>query len=235
MELDPAESHHLLRVMRAQPGQRVRVFGQGREFEGILERAAGQRAQIRLGSELTSPPLPAFRMRFLLPWLKGGRTESVLQKLTELGAAEFIVYRARRDVAHLEASKLERLQRNVVEACKQCERADCPPVSLGGNLADTVAASGLPPERCLVLAERSPSVVHLSTALVELTQAGLTGSPGACGELLIASGPEGGFHPDELAQAAPVATLVSLGPRILRAETAPVAAAAVALSAGGDL
>lgn len=239
VDLGDEESHHLLRVMRARVGHELRVFAAGREFEAVLHEVHGRRATVLLGREITPPAGPAFRMTFVLPWLKGGRTESVIQKLTELGAAGFVVFAARREVARPDADKLDRLMRTAVEACKQCERADPPTVELAGGLAEGLEFRDVTRERRLVLAEREPSGLLLSRALSRLTDERSAGEPGdgvfAGGDVLIASGPEGGFHPDELAAVDNLALRVSLGPRILRAETAPVAAAAVILAAGGDL
>lgn len=240
IELGEDESHHLLRVMRARTGQPLRVFSAGREFAAVLDHVNGRRAVARLESEITPPPPPAFHMTFALPWLKGGRTEILIQKLTELGAASFVIFAARREVARPEASKLDRLGRTAVEACKQCERADPPAVTLAAGLREALEAFPCGPERRLVLAERRhPEGRLLSQALAALADpaapVSAADAPGARGRLLVASGPEGGFHPEEMALAESLATPVSLGPRILRAETAPLAAAAAILAAGGDL
>ncbi len=239
IDLGDEESHHLLRVMRARVGHELRVFAAGREFEAVLHEVRDRRATVLLGRQITPPARPVFRMTFVLPWLKGGRTESVIQKLTELGAAGFVVFAARREVARPDVDKLDRLMRTAVEACKQCERADPPSVELAGGLAEGLGCRDVTRERRLVLAEREPSGMLLSQALSRLTAGRSPGEPGGGigqgGDVLIASGPEGGFHPDELTAVDGLALRVSLGPRILRAETAPVAAAAVILAAGGDL
>lgn len=236
VELGEEESHHLLRVMRARVGHELRVFGDGKEYEAVLKAVNGRRAAVLLGKEVIPPPAPAFEMTFVLPWLKGGRTETVIQKLTELGAAGFIVFAARREVARPEADKLDRLRRTAVEACKQCERADPPTVELAGGLAEGLSMREVPRERRLVLAERDPAGLLLSQALLRLKEGDSSaGESDSRGKVLVGSGPEGGFHPDELVRADDLAVRVSLGPRILRAETAPVAAAAVILAAGRDL
>lgn len=236
--LDAAESHHLAKVMRASAGDTVRVFFDGLEFEAVLERADARGCVARLGAPVTPPAPPRLRAVYALPWLKAGRTEEIARHLTELGAAGFVAYAARRAVAKGDADRMAKLARAAMEACKQCERADTPTVAMAPSLAAALvmagagAITGARAGRGLVLAERTDGdeTPRLSVALAAIAASG--GPP----FLVIASGPEGGFHPDELAEAvAGGAMAVSLGPRILRAETAPLAAAAAVLAAGGDL
>ena len=84
--LDREESHHLLKVMRVRPGQAVRVFGAGREYEAVLTGTQDGKAVVELRREIPVLTPPLLRLVFALPWLKGGKTEYMVQKLTELGA-----------------------------------------------------------------------------------------------------------------------------------------------------
>jgi 16S rRNA (uracil1498-N3)-methyltransferase len=234
--LDADESHHLLRVMRVRAGQTIRVFGGGCEYEAAVETCDAEAARLKLIGRIQSPALPAIALSVAIPWLKGGRTESVVRKLTELGTAELIVYRTRRDVARLSSRQMLRLQRVAVEACKQCGRAEVPGLAECDDLADAVVRVDVDPHRCLVLYEGEQQLT-LSAALRRIATSRERGTdvPRLEGPLLLASGPEGGFDHGELAAVDNRAVPVSLGKRILRADTAPIAAAAVAMSMAGEI
>lgn len=236
--LDEAESHHLLRVMRACVGDRIRLFSGGREFEGTLERIESGRAVVRLSAELPVLPLPRLRLSVAVPAIKGGGTELVTRRLTELGVAQIIAFATCREVSRLGSDKVAKLARVAVEACKQCGRADVPAITWSPSLLAAIESSRLPAGHCLVLYERE-SALRLSTALRQVIADETAGPrPEATAHsvcLLVASGPEGGFAPEEIAAVEACATCVTLGPRILRADTAPIAAAAIALAATGDM
>ena len=227
VSLDRAESHHLVRVMRAGDGSRLRVFGGGREFEAVLRRADPAGAGVELLEERPALQPPRMRCSAAIPWLKSGNTDFLVEKLCELGVAGIVVFRSRREVAHGDEARLAKLGRTALEACKQCGRADVPPVTGADSLQAAVAVSGVPASRALVMYEQSTGTL-LSCAVTR------AGDP-AVSPWLLASGPEGGFHADEIAAVADSATVVTLGPRILRAETAPLAAVSAMLALGGDL
>lgn len=227
--LENEEAHHLVKVMRARPGQSVRIFHAGRECTAVFVGTEGRAALLEVGRPVHPPAPPSVNLAFGLPWIKGGRTESVLQKLTELGASAFTIFHARREVVKGNDGKLDRLRRVVLEACKQSERADVPTINEQKSLDEVIIQSALPLERVFLLHERHGQQL-LSDAVRRLTTA-TTDAP----SVLVLSGPEGGFDPLEVSSVEGKAQLVSLGPRILRAETAPVAAAAVILSAFGDI
>jgi len=166
-------------------------------------------------------------MHFALPWIKGGKTEFLVQKLTELGAAGVMVYHARREVARGDDSKIERLARVAIEACKQCERVDVPQISSAASLEAAVRRyeQQVPGGFKWLLHERQGQRL-LSQAFAAAAQ--------PIASVFIASGPEGGFHPEEIEPVADAMEFISLGPRILRAETAPLAAAAAVLALSGN-
>ncbi len=228
VELDADESRHLLKVMRAIVGDPLIVFGRGGNFHATLhEKISSSRALISVSDPIDGPPPPSIQVTLLVPWIKGGKTEWVIQKLTELGAANIVVFQATREVARGDADKLHRLRRVAIEACKQSERSDVPSVILAGTLTEAVAACGdIPPEARFILHERIQGQ-RLSQAVRDLL------TPNR--PIMLASGPEGGWDPDEIAAVGEGATLVSLGPRILRAETAPIASMAALLALAGDL
>ncbi|MCX7019139.1 MAG: RsmE family RNA methyltransferase [Candidatus Sumerlaeota bacterium] len=237
-QLDARESRHLLRVMRAAPGSRIRVFGGGREFDAVVAGASSGLALVEILAERPAIPAPRISMSFLVPMLKGGRTQTVIQKLTELGAAAVTVFSSAREVADVGGDKIGRFRRIALEACKQCGRCDPPRVTIEGTVVSAVDESIIPVNRRIVLHEGEQTMLLTSV----LEKAGidrqlLNAEKRAVGgvSVLVVSGPEGGFSPEEIGALRGKAVFVTLGPRILRADTAPVAAAAVILAAAGEM
>jgi 16S rRNA (uracil1498-N3)-methyltransferase len=210
VELPEHAAHHAREVLRLRAGAEVHVFdGAGHEWHAVLARAES--------------PL---RLVLAMAALKGDRMELVLQKATELGVAEiWPVVTFRTDAAArpaLEGSRAERWERVASGAAEQCGRARVPQVAATTTLRGLIER---PFEgRRVALLETSGHAPLASLALDST-------SP-----LLLLVGPAGGFEPgeaEELRAAGFVAA--SLGPRILRAETAAVAAVAIAQSRWGDL
>lgn len=227
--LDDNESHHLLRVMRAVPGTQVRVFAGGMEFRGRLLGRSGTLAEISLESPVDVPPPLRVALTFAVPWIRGGKIENVVQKLTELGACRIIAYHAAREVSKGDHNKLEKLSRTALEACKQCERAEVPLLLSAESVVAALESQALPRDNVFFMHERSNEPL-LSAALK--TYVTTNPSPGM---LMFVSGPEGGFDSKEVEALQQFATPASLGPRILRAETAPITAAVVAMVAIGEI
>ena len=146
-----------------------------------------------------------------VPLPKGDRAQFLVEKLTELGATSFVPLRTRRSVVHPRETRLDKLQRSVIEASKQCGRNVLLQV---GPLTDW---------------ERYCRGENLP-ALRLLAHPGGSAPPGrGASDVALAVGPEGGFTDDEVALAEAAGwQLVGLGPRILRAETAAITAMAVA-------
>lgn len=228
IELTADESGHLIKSMRGTVGDQVIVFGAGRQFEAEVVAIAGKtRAVVRINDELPATSPPSITLTVLMPWIKGGKTELVVQKLTELGVARMIVFQARREVARGDEGKVERLRRISLEACKQCERTDLPAVEQGGTLPQALELCGeVPVSNRFLLHERLDGN-RIST----ISSQALASNPAA----VIAVGPEGGWHPEELDAVKDIMTPVSLGPRILRAETAPIVAVAALLAISGNI
>lgn len=211
--LDGPEARHLAVVCRLRPGDAVCLFnGDGREYPAIVT-AAGRR-DVEL--EVTGVEAPQRELRFRLevaaPLPKGDRAQFLIEKLTELGVTTFVPLRTRRSVVAAGEHKLEKLQRYVIEASKQCGR--------------NVLMSLETPVEWDVFCRRAN--------LPELRILGHPGSdevPGkpsftAGRDVVVAVGPEGGFTEEELALAISQSWVpVSLGPRMLRVETAALALA----------
>lgn len=219
--LDETESRHASEVLRLRPGDLLSVFnGQGQEIHARLAEQGKRRSLLTAESIHSSPP-PS-RPLLLAPAIpKGKHMDFVLQKATELGVTAIFPLLTERTVVRLDpseaADKQDKWQRLVIEACKQCGQNHLPKVHLPQSFAAFLAA--LPPSDLRLLAALTPDARPLHALLPP--------APPASALLLI--GPEGDFSPAELAAArAAHFQSLSLGPLILRAETAAIAALALA-------
>jgi 16S rRNA (uracil1498-N3)-methyltransferase len=213
VEVAGEDGHHLARVLRLRAGETVTVADGGGSWRPYRVAEVRQAGIVRL--EATGPPdreparEPNLAVAFALT--KGEKPELVVQKLTELGVERIVPVVAERSVARPDAARaastLERWSRIAREAARQCRRATLPVVEPLALLPDLAGHHGL------VVAERGGAA------------AGDLGSPPG-GEILVVVGPEGGLSDDEVKALAPWARL-DLGPHILRAETAALAAAAL--------
>ena len=220
-------AHHAREVLRLRPGASVRVFdGRGSEFAAVLDEVSRRTVSARLaGPVAPRPESPLFLVLAMSP-LKGDRMELVLQKATELGVAEIRpVLSIRTDAAArpaLHGSRDERWHRVVSGAAEQCGRAVVPRVAAAETLPALIAGP----------------FEGLRVALLETPgHAPLTSLPAPAGSpLLLLVGPAGGFEATEVAALHGAGFLsASLGPRILRAETAAISTIAIAQALWGDL
>jgi 16S rRNA (uracil1498-N3)-methyltransferase len=211
--LSGPEAHHLLHVMRARLGESVTLFdGQGEECEARIERLGRSDVQLAIVSRQAFDRESAIEFVLGVALPKGDRQAFLVEKAVELGVASLVPLITERGVAEPVDKALERLRRQVIEASKQC----------GRNRLMTIAAPQAWPE---FVASPAADTQRLLAHFVP-TARPLSEMPVAT-RYLAAIGPEGGFTPAE-AELALVAgwAPVSLGPRILRVETAALAIAA---------
>jgi 16S rRNA (uracil1498-N3)-methyltransferase len=220
-------AHHAREVLRLRSGAPVRVFdGQGAEFEAELDEVSRRVVSARLGAAVTPRPESPLRLVLAVSPLKGDRMELVVQKATELGvSAIWPVVTFRTDAAArpaLKGSRGERWERVAAGASEQCGRAVVPEVAETTTLGEMVARAF--DGRRVALLE-TPGHAPLASLSVDPSRG-----------LLLLVGPAGGFEPAEAGALREAGfTPASLGPRILRAETAAVAAVAIAAALWGDL
>jgi 16S rRNA (uracil1498-N3)-methyltransferase len=206
---------HLARVLRATPGQIFDVVANGFLRRATVVNVSEQEVTFALGEELeTDAALP---VHLLLAIIKFDHYEWGIEKLTELGAARItpvIARRTEKHLAHAAAKRADRWRRIALEAAKQSRRSDLPQLDDPLPLKQALAQTSAPIKLLLAETEQENS---LATALKDVTS-----------EIALAIGPEGGWTSDEM-------TLfsenrwrhVTLGPRILRAETAAIAALSI--------
>jgi 16S rRNA (uracil1498-N3)-methyltransferase len=203
------EAHHLAVVCRVRAGDRVILFnGDGRQYPARVTEA-GKRG-VRLEVEAVEEPSRelGFRLEVAAPLPRGDRGQFLVEKLTELGATDFVPLRTERSVVH--PKEVDKLRRHVIEASKQCGRNVLMRVAPVIDWAHYVAREGAPALRLLA----HPGGENMGSYRGE--------------DVVCAVGPEGGFADDEVALARQAGwRLVGLGNRILRVETAALAMAVV--------
>jgi 16S rRNA (uracil1498-N3)-methyltransferase len=220
--LEGNQAAHLIRVLRAQPGMEFDVVAGGRVWHSVVAGITGDSVRFNLVAEVEADP--ALPVTLLLSVFKFDRMEWAIEKATELGAACILPVIARRSEKHLAqaaAGRVERWRRLALEASKQARRSDV--LRIEDPLPLKTAVQGDAQAVRLVLAEQERSTT-LHHALSEALDAAGDDVPA----IRMAVGPEGGWAAEEEAlfdteNWKPV----SLGPRILRAETAAITAMAV--------
>ncbi len=216
------QAHYLANVMRARSGDAVAVFnGRDGEWFGRIEALAKGRATITLARPLREQaPEPDVWLAFAP--LKGPRIDMVVEKATELGVAALWPVFTR----HTVVSRVndDRLRAHAVEAAEQCERLSVPELMESTTLERALAT--WPAGRQLVVMDETGTGAPIAEALPGLSD----------GPVAFLAGPEGGFAKSELdgLRRLPFVTFIGLGPRILRADTAALAALACWQAWRGD-
>lgn len=217
---------HVSRVLRLRAGDAVTLFnGDGWEHPGVIAALRGDRVEVDLQARTPGLPDPPVAVTLLQGIARAERMDLVIQKATELGVVRILPILAERSVVRLDerqaARKLGHWRAIAVAACEQCGRSRLPVIEEPCGLAAAMAAVATVGQR-LVLAPGATDAL-----------AGLSADAGGVALLV---GPEGGLTDAEESLAAAAGFLRrSLGPRILRTETAAIAAIAVLQASVGDL
>lgn len=215
LDLDGDEAAHLSRVLRLREGDGVEVFdGAGASASARIE-SAGRRGVRLLVGETRMSPAPAFEGILVQALPKGEKKDFIVQKAVELGLARLVFVESERSVARLDAEggarRAERWSRIAVGAAKQCRRDRLPVLSAAPDVPAAVAAL---PAGVRILCEVHPGARPLRGILREAAAAGVR-------SVTVFVGPEGGFAPGEVdCILGAGAAVASLGPNVLRAETA---------------
>lgn len=232
--LDGDQAHYLTRVLRLGAGDPVRVFnGRDGELNARIAGSTKATATLDLGErEREQAATPDLWLLFAP--LKKARTDFVVEKAVELGAAEIRPVLTERTDA--ETVRVDRLQRIAVEAAEQTERLDVPPVREAEKLAAVL--SNWDARRLLIFADEAGDDLGRpwggdagrAASILDVLQS-IADGPAA-----VLVGPEGGFSPAERARLRSLTSVrpVGLGPRILRAETAAVATLSLWQAVRGD-
>lgn len=222
LTLPERPARHWVQVLRAKPGQPVRLFAaQGLEWQAELARVTKHEVQVRLLHAVASLPVPRLTLTLAQGIARGERMDFIVQKAVELGVSHIVpLLTEQSTVRYPDAlraqSRHQHWQEVILSACEQSGRADIPGLSLPQPLATWLGS--VPPGLYL-----QPNAEH--------TLAQLAPSLAPC--LLV--GPEGGLSPAELDAAQRHGWIgLRLGPRVLRTETAGLAALAAIQTLWGD-
>jgi 16S rRNA (uracil1498-N3)-methyltransferase len=222
------EAHHLIHVMRGATGTRVVLFdGRGCEFLAEIDRIERGKVHLSiLAHHEVDRELP-FSLTVAVALPKGDRQKWLVEKAVELGVARLVPLKTSRSVAQPVQQAVVRLERTVIEASKQCGRNWLMEISEPQSWPDFVTNTQEMPARLLA----HPGDRSRPSGLAD----GLRGPSDktVADPVVLAVGPEGGFTAEEVALAVAAGwTLVDLGPRILRVETAAILLAAMVTGLG---
>jgi 16S rRNA (uracil1498-N3)-methyltransferase len=223
VKLDPQQTNYLVNVLRLGVGALILLFnGRDGEFSASLATSSRKAATLAVGAQTRAQETPP-DVDYLFAPLKNARLDYMAQKAVEMGARRLRPLITR----HTQVSRvnLERLEANAIEACEQCGVIWVPEIAPVETLTELLKRWS--PKRLLIFCDEE---AEQASPLDTLAAARADGGVG----LLI--GPEGGFGDDERAAilSAPRVLRLSLGPRILRADTAAVAALALIQATLGD-
>lgn len=230
VKLDSKESHHAAKVMRLALGSPVIVVdGVGTAWRGAIAKLTGRKGvEIRLHSEIRNFGEPTALITLASGLSTGYKFDTVVEKGTELGVKRFVPVitsksKVKFDDSKRAKSRKTRLEKVALAAIKQCRRSYRPEISLPINLSGFLDETD--PESLNLIFHPCESARPLAEMLGESAR-----------RISILIGPEAGFSPDEFEAAQQVGYVaVSMGPRILRTETAGPAAVALVMNALGEL
>ncbi len=220
--LTEGEFRHAKNVLRLAAGDEVTLLdGTGKAYTAIVSRVEKSRMLLHVTGEQTQDTEPMSAMCLIVGLLKGDKTELVVQKATELGAEKVVIFSSAYCSAYMNENKLERLKRVSQEAAKQCRRTRAPEIVYREHLKGALE-EGMPYESKLFACE-----------FLKENGAPMSEIKGSCALVV---GSEGGFSEEEFSMAREMGYRgVSLGKRILRAETAAIAMLSVAAYFLGEL
>ena len=235
--LDKSQAHYLRNVLRLKPGDGVLAFnGADGEWQATL--SDGKRAALHI-AEQTRPQTKPMDLHYMFAPLKHERLDYMVQKAVEMGASRLQPVLTRH--TQVKRVNLERMRANAIEAAEQCGVLSIPEIAEPVTFGRALAARK--PDRLLVFCDEAAEVKDPVAALADVREAPsamlpltMASASGGAQPLALLIGPEGGFAEEERAALLKLTNVVrlSLGPRILRADTAAVAALALLQSVVGD-
>ena len=221
---------HMARVLRLKEGSEVKLIDDnGRQYCGVIQEVGARSLTVGITSNRqAAEEEQGLRITLIQGLPKGEKLDLILQKCTELGVTEVVTFDAARSVVKLRgersAGRLERCEKIVQEAARQSGRSSAPKVRIGGNL-DAVLREAQATVKLLLWEGEQITRLRESFAAFQ--------SPGS---VAVVVGPEGGLDPGEVALALACGFIpVSLGPRILRTETAGLAMVSILQYHWGDM
>jgi len=224
--LSGSAAGHLTRVLRLRPGATLTLFnGQGGEYAASIERVQGSKVTVALGEHRALERESPFPLTLAQGVSRGERMDLVVQKATELGASRLVPVLTERSIVRLDEERSDRKSSHwraiAIAACEQCGRNRLPEVTLPARLGEFLRGSPADDTRLLLSPEATRRIEDVPRPLRGAT---------------VLIGPEGGLTEDEQQNALAKGFLaVRLGPRVLRTETAAIAALTLLQREFGDL
>ena len=224
VELEPGASQHIARALRLSAGDALVLFnGDGLEYPSQLEIVERKRVSARVGEHRSGVAESPLTIHLGIAISRGERMDLVIQKATELGVSRITPLFTERTEVRLEGDragkKLRHWRQITISACEQCGRNQLPDIDSPSALQDWLG--GTHAERKYVLHHRADDAP--STAEKPVSVAMLVGPEGGLSSAEIAAAEQSGYQP------------LALGPRVLRTETAPLAAIAILQARWGDM
>ena len=217
-------NHYVVRVLRLRPSDRIKLFNNSEgEFLGTIVSIEKDGISVSVDQQIRTPSEDSVRFHIVLSITKGERMDYAIQKSVELGVTSITpLYSQFSEVkikseSHLE-NRLRHWDKIILNASQQCGRLSLPQIRDPRNLPELIAESK---DNTFVLLDASGSKKLNEVSFIR--------------DLYLLVGPEGGFSDEELMYAREKTEIVSLGPRTLRSETAPVVALSILQSTFGDL
>jgi len=223
------DANHMIKVLRLKVGDPVTLFdGIGVEYDARIEAIADREVHLSVLAHSKGRNESPVRISVAQGYLKDKKMDTLIRQLTELGISRWIPFFADRSVPRPDASRLARRmtrwQKIAIEALKQCRRSKAPQIEAFGGFEQMLATAASADVKIAFWEEETSGVLAAD------------GSGSKAREIFIILGPEGGLTADEIQLARQAGfKAVSLGPRILRAETATVAACSLVQHIFGDM
>jgi 16S rRNA (uracil1498-N3)-methyltransferase len=231
LELPAATAQHVVRVLRLRVGDKLTVFdGRGGEYAASIAAIGRDQVRVAVGPHQAIERESALSITLLQSLARGERMDLIVQKATELGVSVIVPVATKHSVVRLAGSaamrRTEHWRQVAISACEQCGRNRIPSLGSVVDLAGACSALEAQVRRYILSPDAAAS---LATALEH-------DRPHQPHDIALLIGPEGGWSQDELTAVQRFDFQpVHLGPRVLRTETAPLAALAVAQALCGDL
>jgi 16S rRNA (uracil1498-N3)-methyltransferase len=229
--IQQSEAHHIKNVLRLRPGDRIKLFdGTGFEYEAVIRKMSAAKVDVEIINKVRAIMKSGTQIMVAQAFLKEKKMDDLVRKLCELGIARWIPFFSQRSIARPDPSRLagriRRWHRIAAEALKQCRRIDLPEIA-GALSFEEVLDFSKTCDLNIVFWENEPALLHSGIGSKEKH---------SVGKILLMLGPEGGFTRKEIEAAERSGFVVAgLGPRILRAETATLAACAIVQHLFGDM
>ena len=229
--IDGSEVRHIKKVLRLKPGDQIRLFdGEGFEYEAIIRRFVGDRIELKINQKIQGTKESPVQIAVAQALLKEKKMDRLLRHLCELGLTHWIPFTSEHSIPKpgqkRMPARVERWNRILKESSKQCRRARLPEI-YQTLVLEEVLDYGRFCDLMIVFYEKESA--SLNSVISR------TAHPHAQ-KILMIMGPEGGFSDQEISKARAAGCLVAgLGPRILRAETATIAAVTLVQGLFGDM